>query len=106
VKWLRQPLAIFSLLGHRQVKFENYSKEAIDLPNAKLLEIHAAIAKVLHMSGAAECLDLVMDRFNPESFPVPSRKFGSSDLETRLFVLGLSGEQSCSRARLLSSSAI
>lgn len=52
--------------------------------------IHAAIAKVLHMSGVGEVLDLVIDRFNPRS-SVLSGKFGVEDLDIRLSLLTLAG---------------
>ena len=53
--------------------------------------IHATMAKVLHSSGASEVLDLVMDRFNPQSSPVPAGKFSGDNFDIRLSVLSLAG---------------
>jgi hypothetical protein len=55
-------VAVWATCGRQQVRFTDYSGKAIPLPNARFLAIHAAIAKVLHFSGAAEPLDLVTDR--------------------------------------------
>jgi hypothetical protein len=92
IKWLTRPLAFFTAFGSNRVKFENHSEDHIDLPNPRLLAIHAALAKVLHMSGAGECVDLVMDKFNPGSSSVLSGRFGGADLDIRLSVLSLFGE--------------
>ena len=86
-----EPLAGHETLGAKVVKFENHSSEPIDLPNPKFLMIHATMAKVLHSSGAGEVLDFVMDRFNPQSSPVPAGKFSSDDFDIRLSVLSLAG---------------
>lgn len=93
VKWLSNtPKFIWAASGRRQqVRFTDHSEKGdISLPNAKFLAIHAAIAKVLHFSGAAEPLDLVLDRFNSGSFsPVPPGKYGSADLAIRWSLLEL-----------------
>lgn len=78
-------------MGPKVIKFENCSDEDIDLPNPKSLLIQATMAKVLHSSGVGEVLDLVMDRFNPQSSPVPPGKFRSDDLDIRLTLLSLAG---------------
>jgi len=61
IKWLSEdgPLGTWVTGGLEQVQFTNQSANDIPLPNAQFLAIHAAIAKVLHLSGAAEPLDLV-----------------------------------------------
>jgi hypothetical protein len=87
---LDTPLLFYTLAGPKVIKFENCSEDHIDLPNPKFLLIHATMAKVLHASGAGEALDLVMDRFNPQSSPVPPEKFGG-DLDIRLSLLNLAG---------------
>lgn len=81
-------MTIWMLCGRLQVTFENYPD--IPLPDARLLKIHAAIARVLRLSGAAESLDLVMERFDFGSSPVSSGKFGCADLDLRLSFLKLS----------------
>ena len=84
-------MSTYKTHGAKIVKFENHSNEPIDLPNPKFLMIHATMAKVLHSSGAGEVLDFVMDRFNPQSSPVPAGKFSSDDFDIRLSVLSLAG---------------
>ena len=91
VKWLKEPLVLFSLLGRHTIQFVNRSEDHIDLPNPKHLMIHAAIAKVLHASGVGDVLDLIMDRFNTGSSAVTSGKFDGNDLEIRLSLLSLAG---------------
>ena len=91
VKWIDESLDIFDIAGQHKVKFENCSEEHFELPNPKHLMIHATIAKVLHMSGVGEVFDLIMDRFNPGSSPVPFGKFGGEDLDIRLSLLSLAG---------------
>ena len=61
------------------------------------MAIYAAIDKVLHLSGAAEPLDLVMDTFDSGSSnsPVPSGKYGGADLDIRLSLLDLFGDCTC-----------
>ena len=94
VKWLSEDrVAAWLSYGSQQVRFTNQSEKDIPLPNAQFLMIHAAIAKVLHLSGAAEPLDLVMDRFDFGSSPVPSGKYGSADLDIRLSLLDLFGDR-------------
>jgi hypothetical protein len=50
---------------------------------------HAAVAEVLHSSGAGEYLDFVIDMFHPGSSPMLLGKFGGQDLDLRLSVLSL-----------------
>ncbi|KAL1967979.1 hypothetical protein VTN77DRAFT_2396 [Rasamsonia byssochlamydoides] len=45
--------------GDRIVKFEKYAD--VDLPSPVLLQIHAALANILHASGTAEYIDKVME---------------------------------------------
>ncbi|KAF8326936.1 hypothetical protein F5887DRAFT_1084097 [Amanita rubescens] len=95
IKWLSEdgPLGAWVTGGLDQVQFTNQSANDIPLPNAQFLAIHAAIARVLHLSGAAEPLDLVMDRFDSgSSSPVPSGKYGSADLAIRWSLLELFGD--------------
>jgi hypothetical protein len=93
VKWLSEtPIFVRTMAGRQQVTFTNHSEKDIPLSNTRFLEIHAAIAKVLRLSGAADPLDLVMDRFDFGSSHVPSGKFGSADLDIRLSLLDLFGD--------------
>ncbi|KAF8961715.1 hypothetical protein BDZ97DRAFT_1827664 [Flammula alnicola] len=52
------------------------------LPNRKFLSLHAAIASVLHMSGAGAVLDLIMDKFSAAGTPVPSGKVRTGKYRT------------------------
>ncbi|TBU28377.1 hypothetical protein BD311DRAFT_663508 [Dichomitus squalens] len=44
----------------------------IELPDPELFRLHAALAGVLHTSGAADIFNLVVYRRNPSQLPVPS----------------------------------
>ncbi|TBU29339.1 hypothetical protein BD311DRAFT_806330 [Dichomitus squalens] len=44
----------------------------VELPDPELFRLHAALAGVLNMSGAAGIFQLIMDRQNPGQPPVPS----------------------------------
>lgn len=44
----------------------------VDLPDPDLVRLHAALADVLHMSGARHVFDLISVRCGPCSPPVPS----------------------------------
>ena len=76
VKWLSGTRRLVWVTnGSQQVRFTDRSEEDVPLPDARFLAIHAAIAKVLYLSGAAEPLEAVMDRFDSdfesEFIPVP-----------------------------------
>ena len=45
--------------GHTHVSFVDHSETGIALPRKDLLRLHAAIAHVLHLSGAAGLLELL-----------------------------------------------
>ncbi|KAF8579242.1 hypothetical protein K439DRAFT_410927 [Ramaria rubella] len=49
------------------------------LPNPSFLVLHAALAQVLHMSGAGELIDLYMDRLSKDRHGVPSDKIRHGD---------------------------
>ena len=51
------------------------------LPNAIFIALHAGIARVLHMSGAAEVLDQIIDRYDNESGSSGLRKNGESTVD-------------------------
>ncbi|TBU36838.1 hypothetical protein BD309DRAFT_1067632, partial [Dichomitus squalens] len=44
----------------------------IELPDPELFRLHAALAGVLHTSGAADIFNLIVYRRNPSQPPVPS----------------------------------
>ncbi|OBZ70793.1 hypothetical protein A0H81_09242 [Grifola frondosa] len=50
-------------VGFSEVRFTDHSRHGIPLPNPKFIAIQAAIAHVLHLSGAGEVIDAVIDRF-------------------------------------------
>ncbi|KAJ5585284.1 uncharacterized protein N7459_005084 [Penicillium hispanicum] len=77
---------IRSLPRSRLVKFRVH-KGRWDLPDPKLLEIHACIGKFLHMSGQAEIIDKVLEDFEDCRGLHPS---GSTNIEDLLAVSGLS----------------
>ena len=54
-------------LGRDVIELQDHSHSGINIWDAKYLAIHAAIAKILYSSGAAEFLDLFLDEIVPES---------------------------------------
>ncbi|KAG1774105.1 hypothetical protein EV702DRAFT_1200600 [Suillus placidus] len=79
--------------GHenfQQVRFQDHSKHGTPLPHPKIIAIHAAVAHVLHLSGAGEVMDKVCDRFFGEGPSVPSGHISSNeDLAFRLALMEL-----------------
>ncbi|KIO15597.1 hypothetical protein M407DRAFT_237050 [Tulasnella calospora MUT 4182] len=61
----------------RQVTLSSTS-DLIPLPNSHYLRIHAACAKVAHLSGAAEYLETILDEW--EERPVLASDGGSADM--------------------------
>ena len=59
---------------NRVVTFLDHSQEryGVSVPNPKYFELHGAVARILHLSGAGEAIDLIMDRFNKHQGGVPS----------------------------------
>lgn len=54
------------------VRFHDCSQSGIHLPNPTLIALHAAVAHVLNLSGAADIIDKVSDQFLDEGPTVPS----------------------------------
>jgi hypothetical protein len=77
---------IQSLPRNRYVKFRVH-RGSWELPDPKLLEIHAAIGNFLHISGQAEIIDKVLKDFEECGGLAPS---GSTNIEDLLAVSGLS----------------
>ena len=48
----------------KTVVFQDHSPNGTALPDSRFLALHAAIAHVLHMSGAGKVLDLIMDKYS------------------------------------------
>jgi len=71
------------------VVFADHSKEEIPLPNAKLIAIHAAVAHVLHMSGAGKELDKILDFFGDCGAAGVVKDIHSDDLPIRLSLMSL-----------------
>ncbi|KAJ3499898.1 hypothetical protein NLJ89_g10029 [Agrocybe chaxingu] len=71
---------------HRQDHTTENSKKRktapIDLPDPRFLAIHAAVAGVLHMSGAGRFFDELLDKFNDTDGSTPVRTW--DDLEHRI----------------------
>lgn len=70
VHWFRPILRGFE--NFQQVRFQDHSKHGMLLPHPKLIAIHAAVAHVIHLSGAGKGMDKVCDRFfgeGPSSMP-------------------------------------
>ena len=53
----------------------------VPLPNPELIALHCALAKVLHMSGAGDAIDLAMSRLFPEELPVKAMDADSLALQ-------------------------
>jgi hypothetical protein len=71
---------------NRLVKFR-VCKGNWELPDPRLLKIHASIGNFLHMSGQAETIDKVLQRFEDCGGLAPS---GSTNIEDLLAVSSLS----------------
>ncbi|CAI7654323.1 unnamed protein product [Penicillium glandicola] len=77
---------IRNLPRNRLVNFRVH-KGSWELPDPKLLQIHACIGNFLHMSGQAEIIDKVLKDFEDCGGLAPS---GSTNIEALLAVSGLS----------------
>jgi hypothetical protein len=76
---------IRNLPRNRHVKFRVH-KGSCELPDPRLLGIHACIGNFLHMSGQAEIIDKVLEDFEDCGGLAPS---GSTNIEDLLAVSGL-----------------
>ena len=73
----------------REVRRKDYPKPpyGVPLPDPELIGFHRAIAKVLHMSGAAQAISLAMDRLHPASSAV--KAMDADELALRLSTMQL-----------------
>ena len=48
------------------ITFLDHSQEGygVPVPNPKYIKLHGAVARILHLSGAGEAIDAIMDRFS------------------------------------------
>ena len=46
------------------ITFSNGANSSIDLPSKELLRLHRAIGRILHMSGAAESIEILFRQLN------------------------------------------
>ncbi|OBZ67865.1 hypothetical protein A0H81_12270 [Grifola frondosa] len=75
--------------GVREVRFTNHSRHGTPLPNPKFIAIHAAIAHVLHLSGAGEVIDAVIDRFFENGVVPADRVADDDDMALRMSLLDI-----------------
>ena len=61
------------------IQISNTKNSAFPVPNAQFLALHAALAQVLHMSGAGQAIDLYIDRTSQHGPAVPSAKIRHGD---------------------------
>lgn len=78
-----------------KVTFPNHAPGiwGVKAPNPKFIAIHAAIAHALHLSGAGEVFDKILDEYSDSAADTPSglrafeRDLGSEDLAVHLSVM-------------------
>ncbi|KAG2078426.1 hypothetical protein BDR04DRAFT_1138076 [Suillus decipiens] len=61
-----------------EVQFQDHSGTGIPLPNPTFIALHAAVAHILHLSGAAKVIDKIYDTFFDEEIGT-ARKISVSD---------------------------
>ncbi|OBZ67919.1 hypothetical protein A0H81_12308 [Grifola frondosa] len=79
--------------GIREVKFTDHSLYGIPLPNPKFIAIHAAIAHVLHLSGAGRVIDEIIDTFFEDGVVPASRLTDDDDMALRMALLDIGAHQ-------------
>ncbi|OBZ67892.1 hypothetical protein A0H81_12182 [Grifola frondosa] len=79
--------------GLEEVRFTDHSGGGIPLPNPKFVAIHAAIAHILHLSGASEVIDAVMDRFFKDGVVPAGRITDDDDMALRMSLLDIDPHQ-------------
>jgi hypothetical protein len=64
----------------KSIKFQNHAAawKTLPLPNPIFIALHAGTARVLHVSGAAEVLEQIIDRYNKEGSSSGLRENGKS----------------------------
>jgi hypothetical protein len=71
---------LYGLPDH--VTFSTPDSKELPLPDSRFLELHAACARVVHLSGAAEYIDYVGDCMNDGGIAVLSEDGTSADILT------------------------
>ncbi|KAG2143983.1 hypothetical protein BD769DRAFT_1420803 [Suillus cothurnatus] len=74
-----------------EIQFQNHNdRTEIPLPDPRFIALHAAVAHILHLSGAAEVIDKVYYMFSYDDPTMPSRNRASADdLRIRLSLIEL-----------------
>ncbi|RXW12257.1 hypothetical protein EST38_g13599 [Candolleomyces aberdarensis] len=70
------------LCGGREVKFTTENPEKLPVPSPQYLALHAACAKVAHLSGAAEYIETILR--DAEEIPVLAADGSSGEVLTHL----------------------
>lgn len=78
-------LKVFSQIP-TEVTFKS-TNPSIPLPNAHYLKVHAACAKVAHLSGVAEYLETILDEW--EERPVLAGDGGSAEMLSFVLARGV-----------------
>jgi hypothetical protein len=67
----------------KSIKFQNHAaaRKHWPLPNPIFIALHAGIARVLHMSGAGEVLDQIIDRYDKQGGSSGLRKHGEGTVD-------------------------
>jgi hypothetical protein len=73
-----------------EVQFQDHSQTGISLPNPTFIALHAAVAHVLHLSGAAEVIDKVYNAFSDDGpMVLAGNRDSEEDFRIRLSLIGL-----------------
>lgn len=73
-----------------EVFFQDHSRDGMGLPEPKFIALHAAVAHVLHSSGAEKVLDSIYDvYFDDEGCPVLPTASEQSCLEKTILNFAL-----------------
>jgi len=77
------------------VTLADHSGADVARPHPRLVALHAALARIMHGTGAGEFLDQVFERYLGEDreLSVPVGKFCGEDLELRMALLGIMDEE-------------
>jgi hypothetical protein len=88
VHWFRRVPA--GLRNFTEVQFQDHSQTGIQLPSPTFIALHAAVAHVLHLSGAGEVIDKVYDAFSGGgSTALSGDRASEEDFRIRLSLIGL-----------------
>jgi len=92
VQWFEPEAESVYKIRDEPLAFKNNAPREwrLSLLNPKFIDMHAAIANVLRMSGAGEVFDRILDAFSGHfTSGLRERDWGESDLALRLSVLAL-----------------